>query len=377
MLTSLLTAVVLTAPGYTLHEWGTFTSVAGVDGKAIEWSPLATPSDLPSFVYDVNGDRLSRAGVSPNTKANARGNVRMETPVIYFYADEPTEVSLKVGFRGGIITEWYPWARTLGGSEVDWGRFTILPKARVELPKENAPSHYYPAREVDAAIVRVCSSADPKQAQHERFLFYRGVGTFTQPLTARLATSGEPRLELSGIDGEVLVFQRRGESIGLNRHTLRGGHGSALLPLDQRPTKRPNDATTLETAEAEVLRLLMTSGLYEKEAKAMLETWKDTWFEDGLRVMYLVPRAATDSLLPLEVSPKPSASVRVLVGRFEVLTPAQVLEARRTVMATQALAPLGRFAEPLAKQALIGSTPQERAVIEALLKRWGGATAVE
>jgi hypothetical protein len=26
--------------GLTAHEWGTFTSVAGPDGQAVEWSPL-------------------------------------------------------------------------------------------------------------------------------------------------------------------------------------------------------------------------------------------------------------------------------------------------------------------------------------------------
>jgi len=34
----------------TVHEWGTFTSVAGPDGKAAQWLPLAGPGDLPCFV---------------------------------------------------------------------------------------------------------------------------------------------------------------------------------------------------------------------------------------------------------------------------------------------------------------------------------------
>jgi len=32
------------------HEWGTFTTVAGEDGRAIEWLPLSGPTDLPCFV---------------------------------------------------------------------------------------------------------------------------------------------------------------------------------------------------------------------------------------------------------------------------------------------------------------------------------------
>src|SRR5687767_2494041 len=34
-----------------VHEWGTFTSVAGKRGVAIDWRPLNGASDLPSFVY--------------------------------------------------------------------------------------------------------------------------------------------------------------------------------------------------------------------------------------------------------------------------------------------------------------------------------------
>ena len=38
------------ADGPIVHEWGTFTSVAGPDGTAVEWTPLAGPNDLPCFV---------------------------------------------------------------------------------------------------------------------------------------------------------------------------------------------------------------------------------------------------------------------------------------------------------------------------------------
>ena len=37
----------------------------------------------------------------------------METPVIYIYSDEEREVSLKVGFPKGLLTQWYPQVRAL------------------------------------------------------------------------------------------------------------------------------------------------------------------------------------------------------------------------------------------------------------------------
>jgi hypothetical protein len=91
----------------------------------------------------------------------------------------------------------------------------------------------------------------------------------------------------------------------------------------------------------------------------MVNTWRDSWFEeDGLRVLYTLPREWTDHTLPLTLDPKPRELVRVMVGRAEVLTPATETklsdalakaqngdaEARALVMAE--CKKLGRFAEP-------------------------------
>jgi hypothetical protein len=60
----------------TVHEWGTFTSVAGEDGSAVDWDALGCKDDLPGFVNDF-GYR--------GFKWQLTGTVRMETPVLYFY----------------------------------------------------------------------------------------------------------------------------------------------------------------------------------------------------------------------------------------------------------------------------------------------------
>src|SRR5215207_9751262 len=61
---------------FDVHEWGTFTSIAGADGRAVGWTPLSGPDDLPCFV-----DRLKFG-----PKWTLSGTVRMETPVLYFYS---------------------------------------------------------------------------------------------------------------------------------------------------------------------------------------------------------------------------------------------------------------------------------------------------
>ncbi len=53
----------------------------------------------------------------------------------------------------------------------------------------------------------------------------------------------------------------------------------------------------------------------------MLETWRDFWFEEGLRVFYIVPRLKVDALLPISIKPAPDQLARVFVGRVELLSP--------------------------------------------------------
>src|ERR1700730_3200507 len=108
---TMLTAVILIAAenhstplltnDLTVHEWGTFTSVAGEDGLAVVWDSLACPNDLPGFVNDF-GYR--------GFKWRLQGTVRMETPVMYFYSPRELTANVMVRFPHGLITEWYPQA---------------------------------------------------------------------------------------------------------------------------------------------------------------------------------------------------------------------------------------------------------------------------
>ena len=76
-------------------------------------------------------------------------------------------------------------------------------------------------------------------------------------------------------------------------------------------------------------KALVETGLYAREAQAMLDTWGDTWFEEGTRVFYVVPPATVDEILPLTITPKPAATARAFVGRIDVITPAMEAEVAR------------------------------------------------
>src|SRR5580692_9399943 len=72
--------------GLTVHEWGTFTTVADASGGSEPWSPLGGTSDLPCFVMHLHGLEYKVAVGSPTMPAPPPVTVRMETPVLYFYA---------------------------------------------------------------------------------------------------------------------------------------------------------------------------------------------------------------------------------------------------------------------------------------------------
>ena len=284
------------------HEWGTFTQHLAADGQPVAWQPLLAPSDLPQFVL--------RGSARATRKNSIEGTVRMETPVIYFYADAPATVSVRVRFPDGVLSEWYPRAKRTRNT-LRWPRVAVLPDSTATLPREETPSHYYPARETDAAIVRCHAGA---KAQFEKFLFYRGVGSFDLPLSARL--EGEQVIVQNGGDialGTVIVIASDGNAVGHRTATLAGGE----VTVD-RPATSADGLTVLEDA---LRTVLVGEGLFAREAQAMIDTWRTTWSEAGLRVLYVVPRQLTDAVLPLAINPAPAALVRVLVGRAELELP--------------------------------------------------------
>jgi len=334
-----------------VHEWGTFTSIAGKDGVALEWRPLNGPTDLPKFVHTIQEGSAGLRDATP--KADLTAAVRMETPVIYFYSHNEMDVSLKVDFPKGKITEWYPQARIVR-TGINWGRFKVMPGAALNLPAEYSPSHYFAARETDSAPIQVCST-DGKPGQQEKFLFYRGVGTFDLPLSVKLDGDKVLLKNLSKSEiAQILVFENRGGKIGYR--VLNAFNGETAI-------ERPATDQDIDLVIRDLRQTLVASGLYEKEADAMIKTWRTSWFEEGLRVFYVLPREITDTVLPIDIDPKPSQLVRVLVGRAEVITPEMEKSVQQQVrmlgdpkVREQAMIEIrkyGRFSEPILKGLLV------------------------
>ena len=331
--------------GLTAHEWGTFTSIAATDGQAVEWSPLTGSTDLPMFVEHFR---------DPGFKLGLRGTVRMETPVLYFYASREETVSVQVAFANGVITEWYPRASRVepagnlygeslheagASGRIAWDSVTLSPNGRADFPTGNRNNRYFAARMTSSTPVRVKTTSGDQQ---EKFLFYRGVSTFSVPLSATLDTAGKLGIQ-NHADQEIpttILFERRGEKVGYRV----GGPVEEEAILDS-----PELTSSIDQLGRDLEGILVGQGLYQDEARAMVETWRDSWFEEGSRLLYIVPPAFVNGVLPLSINPAPAQTVRVFVGRLELVTPATE-KAVETAFATQDAATLktyGRFLEPI------------------------------
>jgi hypothetical protein len=351
-----------------MHEWGTFTTVAGIDGRAINWLPLGGPSDLPCFVHHVNANVMAK--LLPGQQAGAQityetarssmlAKVRMETPVIYFYSPTEFDASVTVSFNRGIITEFYPmpiqpvlaiYTNTLNDPNfshtLEW-RVRVSPDEKPLFPNGGTASHYYAARETDATPLK-------SGVESEKFIFYRGIANFDVPIQTKLLANGDVELWNLAVEGalpSVILFESRGGKMG---YRVAG-------ELAKADTLSPPALTSdIAGIRKELTKELVRAGLFAKEAQAMVETWNDSWFEEGSRVFYILPSGSVSAILPLRIHPAPSHTARVFVGRQELITEASMAAVKTALEQndTATLARYGRFLSPIADRIIMSSSDQ-------------------
>jgi hypothetical protein len=384
------------AKDLVVHEWGTFLGMNASDGTVLD-GMYHEEHALPSFVHGRSRDQLLLPMMS----------IKGETPVIYFYAQEPVGVHVVVDFRRGIWTQWYPQATMVRPSLLDQaespdrltnGRICwyadVIPAALVPTevgkvlgPKPHPPAPLVPetrgdslwnfARDVDAAFVRTIDrTGKTDRSEYERFLFYRGLGQSRMPmrLDARsggsLALENEPSLG-EGVRHIFVLKVENGRGAFQYRPALRPGEqATGVIPAmaDAKPLAEFAGAV----ADALVAKLT-ESGLYPKEARAMVNTWKSSYFQnDGIRVLFVLPQSWTNAFIPMTITPKPRETVRVMVGRLELLSPEreQLAEAAvhdlagpdpaRRLEAYGYLRDQGRYVEPIVRR--IAKTTQDEGI---------------
>jgi hypothetical protein len=338
-----------TAARLEIHEWGTFTSLQDENGNAI--GGINTDDEpVPKFVHDIARGFLIRPTEAPPSffqgapSCHPDVTMRLETPVLYVHAGkgEHPRLNVSVSFRGGWLTQFYPDAAVTAPG-VDQARWSYGPLSAATVGKlvwknlevnsaSTGPAtdaHVWLApRNVEAAALRT------ETQESEKFLFYRGVGHLDAPLRV-VGKAGEHELEIRASAAEFktgragplwLADIRANGTAACRKLSLDNSNRAASGPVaiaDSRFEEASYSAAGMEGLRAELKTALVGEGLFADEAEALLETWKLSYFKSaGMRLFFLVPRAWTDAVLPLEVDGAPP-TVRVMVGRIELVTPAQ------------------------------------------------------
>ncbi len=316
----LLSAAVSSTAGaadYTVHEWGSASLLSKAPmGHCWHGDRCAARNCRRSFTTGQNAG-YQRFGPKSSTtgKFAIISLQRMETPVIYFYADQEQTVDVSVQFPLGFITEWYPQAdqigpagspldtsatngrpsHTIGESGIHWANVALSPvrendNTAAGLPPDQSGGHYFAARATDASLIRVSSDTNGG-FEREKFLFYRGVGDFPTPLRVTADAGGVITLANSGRDPLTHLYliklhDGRG-SFSYVEQIPAGEHQS--LPVEPLTSELPVGELAQSIGE-HVAGSLVIAGLFPREAAAMVNTRKDSWFaEDGWRVLGVLP----------------------------------------------------------------------------------------
>jgi hypothetical protein len=350
-----------TPPPLVVHEWGTITTRHRPDGTPEGRLNRIAPADtLPSFVHRYEPPATASSPANSLMKSVVTAGrpdvtMRLETPVLYFHPpagwSSPSPIDVSVRFRGGVLNEFYPNANARVEVDVDrvrakvaagaiaswdgavlnnfvvgelrWNGVTLVDG--VSLPRTT--SHVW------LAPRWVKSSGVATQTREgERYLFYRGVAhldaLFQTTLNeTELVLRSPARLlwlqkSAATVRATWLVDVRNDGSIAYRGHgpltVAKGSPGSELARI-RLFSSSDYSADNVAKLRAEMKRSLTESGLFEDEASAMLETWRESYFKSpGLRVLYIVPTEWIQYFLPLQIS-VPHVATRVLLGRVDLV----------------------------------------------------------
>lgn len=349
---------------WTIHEWGTFTSLQNESGDAL--GGINTDDEpVPDFVHRIGYNLVQRNGQLPNifskgiSPCHPDVTMRLETPVIYFHPPTPQTkaeaATVSVKFRGGWLTEFFPNAdadapglivsrnptnqqisynayaalHSSTESKLEWDHMEIGGKTG-KMP-ETTDHVWTSPRAVQTASIAA------KNGEGEKFIFYRGIGHIDAPLKiSRDTNSGELlfRSHLPEVHSSKPLAVRAMWLVDIQKDGKLAFRTLPSISLDQNEKKilahtSPEFASgdfssgNLAKLRDSLQSALVADGLFADEAQGLLNTWEVSYFKSpGLRVFFLVPREWTDFYLPLETSLAADIN-RVMVGRIELITPEQ------------------------------------------------------
>ena len=291
----------------TVHEWGVFRvheseEMANADLRAL-WD------NLPEFVYGHIRGRLV---------PQHWGAVEIrDRPILFFHSPRPAHFTLKIDFPGGMPGVWWPatqvpaifanlkqpavskflqWEVSVKQPSVEWFVQNVQQLKSVE------KGHWFNRlRVVKADDIYVRFGPGAHYVQREKFIYYDGL--FPQAKWVQIDVAKENvtltnRVKHAVFD--VTVIDARGEG------KVRVGR---LSKLDTGATNAKVEWIEIEAsrfasdASERLRQQLVTAGLFDDEAKSLVDLWRKEMFETpGLHAFYRLPREEYDRLLPMTLS---------------------------------------------------------------------------
>jgi hypothetical protein len=312
-------AVAPVQKGLVVHEWGVVRAhhdleLANADMRAI-WDAL------PRFVYgQVSGRRLPKHWINLEIR---------DRPVIFFHTPRTTDLELRIDIPGGYPGVWWPgtqspaiqFGRVVGGPEkgkpaqfLEWKlslKGPPLRNGRAQGMREVDTGHWIKTlRAVDADEVYARVGEQNFGYEREKFIYYdallpRGpwaaISVDKDKVRVR-NPAGYPVFDLTAVDRRLPGRTRV----------------ARLARLDAQSASQALNFTEIEetrwsaAAPTTLVRQLKDAGLFEDEAKSLVELCKhDLFFTEGLTLFYRLPQAEYERQMPMKMQPAPEKLVRV------------------------------------------------------------------
>ena len=323
---------VLMKKGLVVHEWGVFRVSDDVDFAnaylRAEWD------DLPAFAYGHIKGR-----VVPQHWGAFEERLR---PIIFFHADTPTQVRVKVDFPGGMAGVWFPATekpvvegqqkQPKFGSALEWNLAIKQPgmswQPKSPAPPEVSDKHWISRiRRVKSDEIFARYGPRPTDVEREKFIYYDGI--FPHQKWMKIAVEKDRVTLASQVKHpvfDVTVVDRRSEKVRVGR-IAKMEAGETIKEVSFAEATASGFAS--EATET-LVKQLVGAGLFEDEAQALADDWKQRMFETpGIHLFYRMPREAYDRSMPLTVTPVPESVVRVGLifhGHLEPDFPDRILE---------------------------------------------------
>jgi len=218
--------------------------------------------------------------------------------------------------------------QSVSNGQAEWKITVAARETQLHIPQVEEKSIWAPSRRVNSNFV-----SNSINSENERHIFYRGLGRFEQPLSVKsnlthliIQNNGHEPIQsawiLKNIKGELPLLRRltnipaKASIVQLLKEINGNSQNS-----DKNLIERFQSVENYISAACVNLEIELTKcGLFELEARAMVDTWSSSYFRSyGLRVLYIAPESYPKDLLPWQIFPKPTEEKRVLVGRVEVL----------------------------------------------------------